>query len=48
MAEKNMLVITTNSPLESLAVSEYQGITVEKEIKVDNIASRYYLVTKAD
>jgi hypothetical protein len=43
-----MLVVAANSPVKSLAVSEYWGMTVEEEMKVDGIVSWYYLVIKAN
>jgi hypothetical protein len=39
MVEENILVVTTNSLLKSLATSKYQGITIKEEIKADSITS---------
>ena len=43
-----MPVVATNSSAESLTASKYQRMTIKEEIKADSIASRYYLVIKAD
>jgi hypothetical protein len=48
MVKQEILVVITNSFLESLAVSKYLEMIIKKEIKANAIISYFYTVLKAD